>query len=397
LHGDGAAMTPAARIAAAIEILDRYLAGAPVEQVLTTWARGNRFAGSGDRAAIRDHVFDALRCRRSFAALGGGETGRGLMIGAVRAAGGSPEDLFTGKGHAPPPLSVDEKAEAPAYPDLGGTVALDCPDWLAAPLRESLGPDFERVMQALRHRAPLFLRVNLRKTDPVAAQAALRREGIETRPHPGARTALEVTSGPRKVARSEAFAQGLVEVQDVASQAVIDMLPLKPGQTVLDLCAGGGGKTLAMAGRAEARFFAHDAAGERMRDLPARAARAGVAVTILTDTAPDHAGPFDLVLCDVPCSGSGAWRRQPEGKWRLTPQMLADLLKTQAGILDRAAPLVRPGGTLAYVTCSLLKAENGAQVDGFLSRHPGWQIAVRRQLVPGDGGDGFFVAVLTRD
>lgn len=389
-------MTPAARIAAAIEILDRYLAGAPVEQILTTWGRGNRFAGSGDRAAIRDYVFDALRCRRSFAALGGAETGRGLMIGALRDKGRDPKEFFTGDRHAPPPLGDAEKAISTRYPDLAEAVALDCPDWLEAPLRQSLGNDFVAVMHALRRRAPVFLRVNLRKGDLATARAELNREGIVAVPNDLSPTALEVVENPRRVMRSDTFARGMIEVQDAASQAVTDVLPLADGQRVLDFCAGGGGKTLAMAGRAAARFFAHDASPERMRDLPVRAARAGVAVTVLDRDAPERAGPFDLVLCDAPCSGSGAWRRSPEGKWRLTPNMLADLTRTQAAILDRAAGLVSGGGHLAYVTCSLLDVENGAQVEAFVSRHPEWRVSVRRRLTPLDGGDGFFLSVLTR-
>ncbi|ALG90354.1 MULTISPECIES: RsmB/NOP family class I SAM-dependent RNA methyltransferase [Actibacterium] len=389
-------MKPAARIAAAIDILDGVLAGAPAEKLLTTWGRQNRFAGSKDRAAIRDHVFDALRCRRSFAALGGRETGRGLMLGALRAAGVDPAEVFSGEAYAPPPLSDAEQALTVTPADLPENVALDCPDWLAPLLRGSLGPDFAPVMQALRQRAPVFLRVNLRRGTRDEAMQTLAQEGITTTPHPLSPTALEVRTNPRRVQTSAAYASGLVELQDAASQAVVDMLPVAAVQRVLDYCAGGGGKTLAMAARADARFFAHDAQPRRMRDLPARAARAGVSVTMLAPDEPEAAAPFDLVLCDVPCSGSGAWRRSPEGKWMLQESDMAQLLAVQSEILDRAAPLVGPDGHLAYATCSILDAENGDQISAFLARTPGWKQIASRRLTPLDGGDGFFVAVLRR-
>ncbi|GAA0304042.1 RsmB/NOP family class I SAM-dependent RNA methyltransferase [Rhodovulum strictum] len=388
-------MTPAARIAAAIGLLDAWLAGAPVERLLTTWGRQNRYAGAKDRAAIRDLVFDALRCRRSLAALGGAETGRGLMLGLLRAAGTDPGTLFTGAGHAPPPLTQAELAPAPA--DLPEEVACDCPAALAPVLRGSLGADFVPVMQALRQRAPVFLRANLRLSTRDEAAAALAAEGIGTQPHRLSPSALEVTANARRIQQSRAWLEGLVELQDAASQAVADMMPVPEGGRVLDFCAGGGGKTLALAGRVAARFLAHDAAPERMRDLPARAGRAGVAVTLLGPG--DLAGtePFDLVLCDVPCTGSGAWRRSPEAKWRTGPDDLARLVGIQAGILDRASALVAPGGALGYATCSLIEAENGAQIAAFLARHPGWACVTERRLTPLDGGDGFFAAILRRN
>ena len=390
-------MTPAARIAAAIDLLDAVLAGQPAEKALTGWARRSRFAGSGDRAAIRDHVFDALRCRRSDAALGGAETGRGLMLGALRAAGRDPAEAFTGEGHAPAPLTAEEAAQTLTLADLPEEVALDCPAWLAPRLRASLGADFAAVLQALRRRAPVFLRVNLRRATVAEARARLDAEGIATAPHPLSDTALEVLENARKLQGSAAYRDGLVELQDAASQAITDLLPVSEGMKVLDYCAGGGGKTLAMAGRAEARFFAHDAAPQRMRDLPERARRAGVRVRLLDSRAVEAEAPFDLVLCDVPCSGSGAWRRSPEGKWRLSPEELDRLTAIQAQILDRAAGLVAPGGALAYATCSLLEEENAAQVSAFLDRRAGFSLRRSRRLTPLDGGDGFYVALLERE
>lgn len=389
-------MTPGARIAAAAGLLDRILAGAAAEQALTTWARANRYAGSGDRAAIRDHVFDALRCRRSFAVLGGAETGRGLMLGALRAAGRDAGSLFTGEGHAPAPLSEAEISHLSKPLPNDAEVPPDLPDWLVPLFREGLGADAVAVMAALRQRAPVFLRVNLSRLTRDEAIARLAAEGIVARPHPLANSALQVTENARKIQSGDCYAQGLVELQDAASQAVVEMLPLRPGMRVLDYCAGGGGKTLAMAARAPLTLFAHDADPGRMADLPVRAARAGVRVERLATAALVNAAPFDLVLADVPCSGSGSWRRAPDAKWRLTPARLDDLLRVQAAILQEAARRVAPGGVLAYATCSLLAAENRQQVAAFLAAAPGWHLVQDRRLTPLDGGDGFYGAILTR-
>lgn len=383
-------MTPGARHAAAIAVLDRWLAGEPAEQALTNWARGSRYAGSGDRAAVRDLVFDAVRCRRSFAALGGSATGRGLVLGGLRAAGTDPAAVFTGEGRAPAPPTADE-AGAPAPADLPEAVALDCPDWLAPALRRDLGDDFVPVLQALRRRAPVFLRANLARATPAAARARLAAEGILAEPHPLAGTALAVTANARRIRSSSAFAEGLVDLQDAASQAVVEALDARPGMAVLDQCAGGGGKALALAALG-ARVTAHDADPARMRDLPARAGRAGVRI----DLAEEPRGTFDLVLADAPCSGSGAWRRAPEGKWALTPDRLAGLTALQSRIMDEAARHVRPGGRFAYATCSLLSAENEAQADGFCARHPGFAPVTRRRWSPLEGGDGFFLCVFAR-
>jgi len=381
-------MTPSARLAAAIAVLDRVLAGEPAEKALTNWGRASRYAGSGDRAAVRDLVFDALRRRESAAAWSGGLTGRGLVLGLMREAG--QEALFSGEGHAPAAPGPEEAGQEPAAEER-----LDLPGWLVPELRDSLGPDFLPVAEALRSRAPVFLRANLGKTDVQGAVVALAGAGIVARPDPLAPTALEVVENARKVQASTAYLSGLVELQDASSQAVVAALPLRDGMTVLDHCAGGGGKTLAMAGRAKLRLFAHDAIPRRMADLPERAKRAGVKAT-LTE-APEASAPYDLILVDAPCSGSGSWRRDPEGKWRLTPETLASIEQTQAVILDRVAPMVRQGGVLAYATCSLLKRENGDQARAFLARHQGWSLDSELHLTPLQGGDGFYLAILRRD
>lgn len=380
-------MTPSARLSAAIAVLDRVLTGEPAEKALTNWGRASRFAGSGDRAAVRDLVYDALRKRASSAARGGGLTGRGLVLGLMREAG--QEALFSGEGHAPAGPGPDDAGQEPDAEE-----ALDLPVWLLPELCKGLGANTGAVAAALRSRAPVFLRVNLGKTDLAAAQAALGADGIVAVPHPLAATALEVTENARKVQTSDAYLTGLVELQDASSQAVVEALPLAEGMKVLDHCAGGGGKTLAMAARAKLRLWAHDANPRRMTDLPERARRAGMKVE-LTDR-PEATGPYDLVLVDAPCSGSGSWRRDPEGKWRLTSAALDQVVAIQAEILDRVAPIVGPSGWLAYATCSLLPCENQAQVAAFLTRHPGWRLQRDHAFTPLQGGDGFYLALLQR-
>lgn len=388
-------MTPAARLAAAIAILDQLRDGTPAERALTNWGRASRFAGSGDRAAVRDHVFDVLRCRGSFAALGGGESGRALALGLARAQGLDLASLFTGAGHAPAPLTEEEAARlAQPVPDAGALADLDWPDWLRPQLRADLGADYGAVSAQMRARAPVFLRVNLARGDRAAAQAALAAEGVATRPHPLAETALEVIEGARRIQASAAYREGLVELQDAASQAAIALVPVAAGMRVLDFCAGGGGKALALAARAPAaRIEAHDVDPGRMRDIPVRAARAGARISTV---APGRLGrEYDLVLVDAPCSGSGTWRRTPEAKWRLTPERLEALCTLQVQILREAAARVAPGGRLLYMTCSLLSVENTAQAAAF-ARETGWHMDDERRFTPLDGGDGFFAALFHR-
>ncbi|WP_299294858.1 RsmB/NOP family class I SAM-dependent RNA methyltransferase [uncultured Tateyamaria sp.] len=384
-------MTPGARVAAAIEILDDIADGRPAEQALTRWARSSRFAGSKDRAAVRDHVFDALRHWNSDVVRGGGTTGRARMIGRLRAAEQDADTLFHGQGHAPAPLTAEERAsgtEPEDTPDLW-----DLPAWLIDRWRDSLSGDAARTALALTERAPVTLRVNTTKTDRETAQAALRGLGIETIPNARADSALTVTSGARQVRLSAPYLDGLVEIQDASSQAAVRALP---GQgRALDFCAGGGGKSLALAAQGWS-VTAHDIDPRRMQDLPLRAERGGHTIETCAPDAVADAGPFDLVLCDAPCSGSGTWRRTPDAKWALTPERLDELHKMQADVLETAHSLVAPSGTLAYATCSVLSSENASQIEAFLARHPDW-VTTRAQSWTVDAeGDGFFLACLTR-
>ena len=383
-------MTPAARAAAAIVILDAIRAGEPAEAQLTRWARASRYAGSGDRAAVRDLVYDALRRRRSRAALGGGESGRALILGALREAEADPAGIFSGIGHGPAPLTAQEIA---AGRTPTAAEALDLPDWVSSRLQQDLGPDFTPVALAMRARAPVWLRVNLARATTPQAQEALAAGGIGTTADARCETALCITSGERQLQASAAWREGLVELQDLSPQIACAALDPIPGTRVLDLCAGGGGKALALAARG-AQVIAWDAARARMRDLPRRAERAGVRIALAHDAGPK--GLYDLVVADVPCSGSGTWRRTPDAKWRLQPEVLVALEHTQAEILSRAAGHVRPGGKLAYMTCSLFRSENETQIADFLATHPDFQLERTRRMSPLMESDGFFVAVLGR-
>lgn len=379
-----------------MELLDAVLAGEPAERALTRWARSSRFAGSKDRAAVRDLVFDALRRRRSLAWAGGAETGRAILLAAQAAEGADLDALCTGRGFDPAPLSPEERARtaAPASPP-GDPIRLDYPDFLDAPLRAALGDGFEAALAAMQARAPVDLRVNALKATRAAAVSRLAAEGVTAEPHPLAPHALRVVGATRGLAASRPYAEGLVELQDVSSQLVAALCGARPGMVVLDYCAGGGGKTLALAADMEGRgrLMAWDANPRRMADIPARAARAGARVTLLETRDLLALGPAcDLVLADAPCSGTGAWRRKPEGKWRLTPEAVASFPPLQDAILDEAARHVKPGGALAYATCSLLAVENEARAAAFVSRHPDWRLELERRLGIADGGDGFYFA-----
>lgn len=384
-------MTPGARVAAAISVLDDVVGGMPAEQALLRWARASRFAGSGDRAAIRDHVFDVLRNWRSDAVQGGGQTGRALMIGRLRAVSNDLDKLFTGQGHAPPPLSVEELAKWEKPGDMGDVWNL--PDWLIPYFERSLTNQAAAAAIALQARAPITLRVNIRKTSVADGAAALSADGIKVQHNPRASTALSVLEGARRIRQSNAYIDGLVEMQDASSQAMVLGLP-KANRT-LDYCAGGGGKALALAA-VGSTVTAHDANPGRMENLPSRAARAGTRVQIVSSADLANTDLFDLVLCDVPCSGSGAWRRTPEAKWRLMPNDLAALQRTQSQILNRAQNLVTRDGYLIYATCSVLMEENADQIDEFLNRHPDWQMTYTETWPIDETGDGFFVAHLRR-
>lgn len=380
-------MTPAARAAAAITILDRILAGEAAEPALIRWARGNRYAGSGDRAAVRDLVYDSLRRLKSRAALGGELTGRGLMLGMCRETGIDPASLFHGEGYAPPPLSA---AELAAGRPADATEALDLPDWLLPLWQASLEDDAAAVALAMRDRAPVWLRAN-ESLQPVATIiATLADEGIEVTPFVDLPTALQVVKGERRISGSQAYQSGLVELQDLSAQLASALLPVSG--SVLDYCAGGGGKALALAARGAQSVTAHDIDARRMVDLPQRAKRARANIRVASPGL--VTGKFDLVVVDAPCSGSGTWRRTPDAKWRLTREDLEQVIRTQSDILDKTVGFVKVGGYLAYMTCSILRDENERQVEAFIKEHPDFGLVLQRNYSPLNASDGFHLSLL---
>lgn len=388
-------MTPAARLSTAIEVLDLILSGQPAGLTLTNWGRQNRYAGSRDRAAIRDIVFDCLRARRSLAHAGGMETGRAIVIAYAKREGLDLDTYFTGQNYDPDPLT-DVEREALAKSDhMSDPVRLNYPDFLDKELKRSLGSDFEPVMGAMLVRAPVDLRVNSAKADIDHARAVLAAEDILTEPVDGVPTALRITENHRRVGQSKAYREGMVELQDASSQAAALFSQAAPGMRVLDYCAGGGGKALALYDmtKGQGGVVAHDIATVRMNDLPARASRAGARIQVAS---PGNRalveGGFDLVFVDAPCSGTGSWRRTPDAKWRFSPADLEHLLKVQTDVLQKASAFVKAGGALVYATCSVLTVENIDQIAFFLRQNSRFSLADSRLFTPAKVGDGFFVS-----
>ena len=389
-------MTPAARVEAAIELLDTIIPaarskGAPADRIIADYFRARRYAGSKDRRAVRDLVYRAIRLCGPVPA-----SGRAAML-AVAGQDEAVASLFDGSPHGPAPRAEGEEAANTGL----------APKWLAAALRASGLSG--REIAALLGRAPLDIRVNALKADRASIELHEPGEPLATA------QGLRFASGTA-VEQWDVYTQGLIEVQDLGSQLIVEALPVSPGDTIIDLCAGGGGKTLALAARLgnAASLIAADTDKRRLGNLAPRAARAGAAVdhTVLLDPGREMAalGPWarkaDHVLVDAPCSGSGTWRRSPEGRWRLDPAELARLNALQDHVLDLAAKLVRAGGTIGFVTCSVLDAEGADRIAAFLARHPGWRsealtLPLGRPHGAGirldplhDGTDGFFIACL---
>lgn len=391
-------MTPAARVQAAIELLDEIIVsardgGAAADTLIARYFKTRRYAGSKDRRAVRDHVYAAIRRSGDRPV-----SGRAAMIGLAR-NDAVLESFFDGSPHAPAPIEADEPA-APASP---------VPAWLAAAIG-ALGDD---ELPALLERAPLDLRVNRLKSARDAVLAAL--PEATTTPH--ARDGIRLPEG-FGVESHPLWQDGSIEIQDEGSQLVYEACAAEPGNIVVDLCAGAGGKALALAADmgGEGRLIACDTVKSRLDRLPPRALRAGVADIELrlldggreNEKLADLAGQADIVLVDAPCSGTGTWRRNPEARWRLTPERLAALNALQSRIIDLAIPLLRPGGVLVYAVCSVLDSEGRDQVAAMLRRHSALTPEIALPHVGriwGDGTlltpardqtDGFFVARIRR-
>jgi 16S rRNA (cytosine967-C5)-methyltransferase len=446
-------MTPAARIQAVIDILGELeRTNQPVDRHLRDWGRAHRFAGSKDRAAIGERVYAIQRRRAWLAWRMGGNTPRALVIGSLLDEGDI-EPLFGGGGYGPSVLTDAERAviamppkeEPPLYilgeypefleeelrrfittipviPEvaqrLSGTHR-DMSQWVPAQrsLRE-LGRDDKLLldeMLALQSRAPADLRVNTLKTTRDDVLTALRGAGYDANETPFSPLGVRIASGEAKLGRSALFESGAFEFQDEAAQIAALLCGAKPGMRVLDLAAGAGGKSLALAAvmRNEGEIVAADIRFDALVELERRAARAG-ATSIRT--AKDLQGDFDIVLVDAPCSGMGTWRRQPELRWRLTQERIAEVMKTQDMLLAEAVRHVKPGGRLVYATCSILPSENEDRVGAFLESHSDFTVMSAADVWRESAGsapppnlgrffraspfstrtDGFFTAVLQR-
>ncbi len=440
-------MTPGACIAAAIDILTAIEPGErPADDIAAEYFRRRRYIGAKDRAQISGHVYAVLRHRAALdwwiARVSKGEVGgqaRSRMIAALLLLNGrTPDDLaasFDGDRFRPAPLAPAEERLARGlagrtltHPAMPRAVANDMPDWLLPHLEAVYGRRLEDEMAAFNAPAPIDLRTNSLKTDRDGARRALAAEHVAAEPTPWSPLGLRLKHRA-PLSGLAAFKDGLVEVQDEGSQLAALLADARPHMRVVDFCAGAGGKTLALAAQMHNRgkLVACDVADWRLERAGQRLRRAGISnverrvlaserdLWVKRHAANGKGGGFDRVLVDAPCLGIGSWRRNPDGKWRATPNDLAELVVRQRDILLSAARLVRPGGRLTYVTCSLLREENEAQAEGFLAAHPdftlypaarAWAETIGGRSPGGDdylrltparhGTDGFFVAQFER-
>lgn len=382
-------MTPAARLAATIEILEQLARGeAPTRDILAAYFRKRRYAGSRDRAAVREHVYKTVRnlARLKWhiaAGSGDPERPRHWVLASSALAGEPVAELFSGEGYAPALLDVDETRLAAALvaaddsdDAIPEAARLGCPAWLEPSLRVTLGSGFAAELAALNAPAPVDLRVNTVRADRPAVRKALAGHGIATEYTPHSPVGLRLTGRP-ELKDVAVFRDGLVEPQDEGSQMLALAVGAVPGASIVDYCAGAGGKTLALAAMmaGQGKIIACDISGARLRRMTPRLARAGVAALVEAhdlsagDGTPVPPGTADRVLVDAPCSASGTWRRHPFQRWRLDATALEALCVLQRQVLAAAAVLVRPGGRLIYATCSLLDEENRDQADWFAATH----------------------------
>ncbi|WEJ57458.1 RsmB/NOP family class I SAM-dependent RNA methyltransferase [Devosia sp. FJ2-5-3] len=422
------------RLAAAIEVLtDVEQRKRPVSEALKSWGLNNRFAGAGDRAAIGNLVYDALRRRASHAAAMGSDTPRALVLAvALRDWNETPETLaaaFAGDSHAPEALSDDEIAALSAdIADASDAVRADMPEWLVPSLERAFGANWVAEGEAMARRPSLDIRVNSLKAVPERVIKSLARFAPEATPI--APFGLTLPAGKRdartpNVTTDEAYLKGWFEIQDQGSQIVAALCGAQPADQVLDLCAGGGGKTLALAAAMgnKGQIFAYDSDRSRLAPIYDRLKRNGVHNVQVRAPNPgaldDLVGKLDRVVVDAPCTGTGTWRRRPDTKWKLSPELLAQRQSEQAALLEEALRFLKPGGTLAYITCSILPEENDDQITALLAAHAeletidmaqAWRKALITEIPDGlvtDGGgicltplrtntDGFYLHLLRK-
>jgi 16S rRNA (cytosine967-C5)-methyltransferase len=441
-------MTPPARIAATIDLLEHIDAVArPADATASAYFRARRFIGAKDRADIAERAYGILRRRARLGwrleRAGLAVTPRALILADLALRESAPierlDSLFRGGDYAPAPLSREERAAARQFeggtldrPDMPEAVAAECPDWAEPELRRAFGARFQPELDALTQPAPLDLRVNPLKADRATVLARLKADGIEALACTLSPIGIRLAGRPSVMAHP-LYKDGAIEIQDEGSQLVALIADARPGQEVVDFCAGAGGKTLAMAAAMgnKGRVIATDVLAKRLLRARERFRRAGVhnIQTRALEGENDpwikrHRGRFDRVLVDAPCSGTGTWRRNPDMRWRMLGPGLAELVPLQARLLASASRLVKPGGRLIYATCSLLPVENEDQVASFLAAHPdftqkpaaeAWREAVwpadgdsgggpeapsspNLRLTPAQqGADGFFAAIFTRN
>ncbi|MBN9004273.1 MAG: RsmB/NOP family class I SAM-dependent RNA methyltransferase [Rhizobiales bacterium] len=431
-------MTPSARLSAAIEVIEAIDSQrVPAAKALKEWGTAHRFAGSGDRAAISGLVYDVLRRQASSAWIMEDDSPRSRLLGMLKLErgmdAGAISALCDGGRFAPEPLSDMERAaltsRTPA--DAPAHIAGDYPEWLDSHLAQAFGDERAAEATAMASRAPLDLRVNTLKAKREKVLNSLRHLGVEPTPWSplGLRIQLGADARNPGIHAEEDFVKGGIEVQDEGSQLAALLSAAKPGEQVIDLCAGAGGKTLALAAmmQGKGRLIATDHDKRQLAPIHERLSRAGVhnaevrAPKGEADPLSDIRATADLVLIDAPCTGTGTWRRNPDAKWRMRPGALEVRLKDQAEVLDRAAGFVKPGGRIAYITCSVLPSENSEQIRQFIARNseftvvpPGevaaalWDkaedfLAATIQSLEGllmtprrTGTDGFFISVLRR-
>jgi 16S rRNA (cytosine967-C5)-methyltransferase len=392
-------VTPSARLSAAIEVLaDIEGRRRPAPDALKDWGLAHRFAGSKDRAALAGLVYDALRRKASSAHVMGEATPRAVLIGSLALArgldAGAIAALCTGERFAPEPLSKDEtkRLKKPKLDDAPAPIAGDFPEWLSDDLAAAFGDQVVVEMQALSARAPIDIRVNTLKTERTRIIPELAHLHPEITPHAptGLRFAAgEDGRGPTLQVTPE-FLKGQFEIQDEGSQVVAALAGAAPGLQVVDLCAGGGGKTLELAALMDnsGQIYATDADARRLAPIHDRLTRAGVRnVQVRTpkvrgdEPLADLAGKIDLVLVDAPCTGIGTWRRNPDTKWRVRPGALDERMKEQDLVLARARALAKAGGRICYITCSVIPRENDERVAAFLAANRDFSAVDPREVL----------------
>ena len=400
-------MQEISRAAAAINILDHYLSGYPLEKALKQWFKKNRFAGSSDRKNIRDLVFDILRKRLilyyPFQINEYAESGRILVLSYLflyKKSFFSLEDIKENK-YLSPYINNDEfiilnninrlVKKAP------NNISLNYPKFLEKKLSQSLGKNFSTIMQFFLERAPVYLRINQNKINTNEAKIKLENQGILCEICPSSNYALKVISGEKFIQHSSLYQLGEVELQDLSSQLTTELAQISSEKKILDICAGSGGKALAIASRLRNRadIFAYDLNHLKYKNLIYRIKKAGAKITVLnTKELTKYRNFFDVVFVDAPCSGTGTWRRDPKIKWELNDQKLSSFTKNQYEIIKHSCTYLKNGGFVIYVVCSLLEDEGDLVIRKFLLHHKNFSKIKSGIFHPINASDGFYFSVI---